>query len=216
MPLRSNFHAFLHRICEGTDQIRSFFTLFLFLFSISHFSVMAQSIESDEVDSEGIRTTLGSLEIVRDFKDKVVFNVGLGAITRYVDEFNFTKTFYYIRVKTVSLSPYEIKKGMILLLKTTNDEVIQLKAVEDFDAVIRDIHDGGGFVYSDYSTVAWYPITEDELYKVCQGIKKIRQEHSRATFDKEYKKDKIGNVIKLEYAQIKSALKTKKSITDGF
>ena len=195
---------------------RSFFTLFLFLFSISHFSVMAQSIESDEVDSEGIRTTLGSLEIVRDFKDKVVFNVGLGATTRYVDEFDFTKTFYYIRVKTVSLSPYEIKKGMILLLKTTNDEVIQLKAVEDFDAVIRDIHDGGGFVYSDYSTVAWYPITEDELYKVCQGIKKIRQEHSRATFDKEYKKDKIGNVIKLEYDQIKSALKTKKSITDGF
>ena len=119
-------------------------------------------------------------------------------------------------MKTVSLSPYEIKKGMILLLKTTNDEVIQLKAVEDFDAVIRDIHAGGGFVYSDYSTVAWYPITEDELYKVCQGIKKIRQEHSRATFDKEYKKDKIGNVIKLEYAQIKSALKTKKSITDGF
>ena len=22
MPLRSNFHAFLHRICEGTEQIQ--------------------------------------------------------------------------------------------------------------------------------------------------------------------------------------------------
>lgn len=195
---------------------RSFFTLFLFLFTISNFSVMAQSIESDEVDSKGVRKTIGSLEIVRDFKDRVVFNVGLGAITQYEDGTNLPKTFYYIRVKAVSLSPYEIKRGMALLLKTTNDEIIQLKVVEDFDAVVRDIHEAGGIIYTDYSTVAWYPITEEELYKVCQGIKKIRQEHASATFDKEYKKDKIGNVIKLEYAQIKSALKKQKSITDGF
>lgn len=123
---------------------------------------------------------------------------------------------YCLSVKVVNTTAYEIEKDMLLLLKNVNDEVITLKAQSNYDATVRDVHEANGCVWSDYSTIALYPICEEDIFKICQGIIKIRQECKVGTFDKEYKKDKIGAVIKAEYAQIKSALKTEKSITDGF
>lgn len=173
-------------------------------------TIQAQTI-SDNVNSQGVRVISGSLENVRDFKDKVIFHVGLSAL---VDP-DTKNTMYCLGVKVVNTTAYEIEKDM-LLLKNVNDEVITLKAQSNYDATVRDVHEANGYVWSDYSTIALYPISEEDIFKICQGIIKIRQECKVGRFDKEYKKDKIGAVIKAEYAQIKSALKTEKSITDGF
>ena len=51
---------------------------------------------------------------------------------------------------------------------------------------------------------------------MAQGVTKIRQEIVAGAFDKEYKKDKIAQVIIAEYKEIKKTLQTPKSITDGF
>lgn len=184
----------------------------LMLGLVSIHLVQAQTIASDEVNSQGVRVITGSLETVRDFKDKSVFNIGLSAL----NDTNANVTMYSLAVKVTSMTPYEIKKDMILLIKNTNDEVITLKATSDYDATVRDVHNVNGYVYSDYSTIALYPITEEEIEKITQGVTKIRQEILSGTFDKEYKKDKIGQVIKVEYQQIKNALKTTKNITDDF
>ena len=130
--------------------------LMLSLVSISHFTLQAQTIASDEVNSEGIRVVTGSLEVVRDFKDKAVFNVGLSAL----NDPSANVTMYSLAVKVTSMTPYELKKDMVLLLKTTTGEVIALKAASDYDASVRDVHNVNGYVYSDYSTIALYPITE--------------------------------------------------------
>lgn len=186
--------------------------LMLSLVSISHFTLQAQTIASDEVNSEGIRVVTGSLEVVRDFKDKAVFNVGLSAL----NDPSANVTMYSLAVKVTSMTPYELKKDMVLLLKTTTGEVIALKAASDYDASVRDVHNVNGYVYSDYSTIALYPITEEEILKMAQGVTKIRQEIVAGAFDKEYKKDKIAQVIIAEYKEIKKTLQTPKSITDGF
>lgn len=186
--------------------------LMLGLVSISHFTLQAQTIASDEVNSEGIRVVTGSLEVVRDFKDKAVFNVGLSALNNP----SANVTMYSLAVKVTSMTPYELKKDMVLLIKTTSGEVITLKAASDYDASVRDVHNVNGYVYSDYSTIALYPITEDEILKIAQGVTKIRQEIVAGAFDKEYKKDKVAQVIIAEYKEIKKALQTPKSITDGF
>lgn len=187
-------------------------TLMISLVSISHFTLQAQTIASDEVNSQGIRVVTGSLEVVRDFKDKAVFNVGLSAL----NDPAANVTMYNLAVKVTSMTPYELKKDMVLLIKTTSGEVITLKAASDYDASVRDVHNVNGYVYSDYSTIALYPITEDEILKIAQGVTKIRQEIVAGAFDKEYKKDKVAQVIIAEYKEIKKALQTPKSITDGF
>lgn len=173
--------------------------------------IQAQTI-SDEVNSQGVRVISGSLENVRDFKDKIIFHVGLSALVTP----DTKNTIYCLGVKVVNPTAYEIEKDMLLLIKNVNDEVITLKAQSNYDATVRDVHEANGYVWSDYSTIALYPISEEDIFKICQGVTKIRQEYKAGTFDKEYKKDKIGTVIKAEYTQIKSALKTEKSITDGF
>lgn len=189
-----------------------FVALMLSLVSISHSTLQAQTIASDEVNSQGIRVITGSLEVVRDFKDKAVFNVGLSAL----HDPNANVTMYSLAVKVTSMTPYELKKDMVLLIKTTSGEIITLKAASNYDASVRDVHNVNGYVYSDYSTIALYPITEDEILKMAQGVTKIRQEIVAGAFDKEYKKEKVAQVIIAEYKEIKKALQTPKSITDGF
>ena len=146
-------------------------------------TIQAQSI-SDNVNSQGVRVISGSLENVRDFKDKVIFHVGLSAL---VDP-DTKNTMYCLGVKVVNTTAYEIEKDMLLLLKNVNDEVITLKAQSNYDATVRDVHEANGYVWSDYSTIALYPISEEDIFKICQGIIKIRQECKVGTFDKEYKK----------------------------
>ena len=159
----------------------------------------AQKIVSDNVSSDGIRTILGETVNVRSMKDKVVFKVGLCASV-----FD-GKVSYSLIVESTSLTSFTVKKGMKLMLKNTSEEVITLEAEGDFDASSGKAHNAGGFVFTDYTTAAFYPITEDAIAKLEKGVIKIGQEHNTGRFDKDFKKDKIGAVLKEEYSLIKKA-----------
>ena len=170
----------------------------------------AQSIISDEVKSSGLRMIVGDAVAARDMKDQHVFFVGLSAIQKDSIEK------WFLSVKVIEWNAYDINKGNVLLIKTINDETIKLVAEDHYDATVRDVHTQP-FVYSDYSTTALYPISEEDIIKISTGVKKIRQEVGRGdTHDKDYKKDKIGAIIKEEYRLISNALQTKKDIYDGF
>ena len=184
--------------------------LILLIFIGMNLSVYAQSIMSDEVNSEGVRHILGSLENVRDLKDQEVFSVGLGALQ--VD----TIEQYFLNVKVTELSPYRIQKGALLIIKPAMGDIITLHSMNNYDATVRDVHNINGYVFSDYSTIASYPIEKQQLLQLISGVLKIRQETFTGTHDKEYKKDKIGLILKEEYILIAKALRTKKDIYDGF
>lgn len=185
--------------------------LFLFLMMLFACNVLhAQSIISDEVTSDGLRMVIGETVAARDLKDKQVFFVGLSALQKDSIEI------WMLSVKVIEWGAYRINKGNILLLKTMNDEVIQLQADGDYDATVRNVHTEP-FVYSDYSVTAHYPITKEDILKLCGGVKKIRQEVSLGEIhDKDYKKDKIGAILTTEVNLLSNALKEKKSIYDGF
>ena len=163
----------------------------------------AQKIEFDHVSKDGIRTIMGETVVVRSFTDKVVFKVGLSA--SIFEE----KVIYSVIVEATSLTPYKIEKGMKLLLKDKNKNIVSLEADGDFDASVRDVHNISGMVYSDYTTSALYTISEEQISQLSEGVLKIGQEHTTGWFDKEYKKDKIGAVLKKEYTLIQEAIKTK-------
>lgn len=160
----------------------------------------AQKIISDNVSSDGIRTVIGETVNVRSMKDKVVFKIGLCA-SIVNDEIS-----YSLIVESTSLTAYTIKKGMKLMLKDKAEETITLEANSDYDASVRDVHNVNGLVFSDYTTAAFYSIAEDTIGKLGNGVIKIGQEHTTGRFDKEFKKDKIGQILKEEYTLIKKAL----------
>ena len=162
----------------------------------------AQKIVVDKVSPDGIRTIMGETVVVRSFTDKVVFKVGLCA--SILNE----KKSYSIIVESTSPTAYIIKKGMKLLLKDKNKNDVTLEADGDFDASVGDVHNINGFVTSDYTTSAFYTVSEDIITQLSEGVLKIGQEHTTGRFDKEYKKDKIGAVLKQEYSLIKNAIAT--------
>jgi hypothetical protein len=160
----------------------------------------AQKIVSDNTSSDGIRTIIGECVTVRSISDKVVFQVGLCA-SLYKDN-----TSYSLVVKSTSSTPYTIKKGMKLLLRDKSEELVTLVSNGDYDASVREVHNANGFVYSDYSKAAFYDVSKDIIAQLCNGVLKIGQEHSTGRFDKTYKKDKIGKVLKEEFDLIQKAL----------
>ncbi|MBQ1836277.1 MAG: hypothetical protein II129_04455, partial [Paludibacteraceae bacterium] len=74
----------------------------------------------------------------------------------------------------------------------------------------------GNTVMSDYSTIVSYCVTESDLVKMTTGVLKIRMEVSGGYFEKEFKKDKIGEVVRSEYPEIKKRLSQKKNFSDNF
>ena len=169
-----------------------------------------QTIVKDEVNSQGERLIITSMDIARDFKDKEVFSVGL-----FATQTNDTEKFF-LCIKVTSFEPYKIKLGSVLLMKTTNNEVVTLNAFSDYDASVREVHDVNGYIFSDYSTIALYPIDKDQITTLTNGVLKIRQETFAGTHNKEYKKDKMGAFIKKDFELVSSALQKKKDIYDGF
>lgn len=186
---------------------KSFFLLLTLCLNIP---VFGQTILKDEVNSKGERIIVTSMEVARDFKDKEVFSVGLSALQ--VDDFEQ----FFLCIKVASFDPYKIKSGAVLLIKTTNDEVLTLNAFSDYDASVREIHDINNYVFSDYSTIAMYPITKEQIAALSQGVLKIRQETFGGTHNKEYKKDKMGFLVQKDFELVSSALSNKKDIYDGF
>lgn len=186
-------------------------SIHLLSFLLICLTTTAQTIVSDEVTSDGVRHIHGSLEIARDFKDREVFSIGLGAIQTPDSVVDFL-----LSVKVIEMGPYHIKKGNVLLLKTFEGEVVTLSAMDDFDASVRDVHNVNGYVYSDYSTIAIYPITKQQILSLIKGVSKIRQETFTGTHNKEFKKDKMGDILKEEYILINKSLRTSKNIYDGF
>lgn len=174
------------------------------------FSSFSQ-ILSDEIGSDGGRHIIGEFVNVRIFTDRgAIFHVGLSAM-----QFGDSST-TFLSIKAVNASPYKVDKDMQLLIKVADGSVITLRASNDYNATVRDIHTIGNTVMSDYSTIVSYCVTESDLVKMTTGVLKIRMEVSGGYFEKEFKKDKIGEVVRSEYPEIKKRLSQKKNFSDNF
>lgn len=167
----------------------------------------------DETDSDGHRVILCEKINTRTFTDKQVFNIGMSAIV-YTHADGRTDTTKYVGIQVNSLIDYKVEKGMLLLIKTVDDDVIELYSTDACHAKLLDMIWTGSSHIKNYGASVSYKITESDLAKLKKGIVKIRQEIVAGKHEKEYKKvtDAIINHDRL----INEALATEKAFDSDF
>lgn len=175
------------------------------------FGAKAQKIELDKVESDGSRFIFCSLESIRSMSDKVVFLVSLNAAQ--------TKdgiTLFDIMLEANASKPISVPKSGKLLIKLTDDSVIELQTKIEYTDKIGSVKNASGYVYTNYTIAPSFELTTAQIERICKGVKKIRLETSLEPIDKEFKKDKIGAIVSAEYELLKKALADKKGFSDGF
>lgn len=183
--------------------------------------MMAQDykINHDETNSDGHRVILCEKINTRSFTDKQVFNVGMDAIV-YTHADATTDTTKYLSVQVNSLVDYKVKKNMVLLVKTVEDNVIELFASGDADAKLIDMIWTGSTHIKNYGVSVSYRVSEADLAQLKKGIVKFRQEIVAGKHEKEYKKkkqiQKVTDAIINHDKLINEALATEKSFDSDF
>lgn len=173
-------------------------------------NIFAQKIELNKIEN-GERTIMCSHESVRSMKDKVVFSVAL-----CVNQNKAGENFYNLSLKTTALNPISVSNGGKLLVKLIDGSVLELSTIKEYAGTVRDVHNINGYVFSDYTIFPTFLLTTKQVEQIAKGVKKIRLETTEGPVDKEFKKDKIGEIIATEYSLIKTALTQQKSFSDGF
>lgn len=187
---------------------KAFFILFTFLMWNS--SVIAQKIDRDYFN-DGYHHVLTKWQEMPDDKDESYFFVKLQG----TQESN--KTFFHLVFKPTRNESFSFFDGGKLLVKTTDGNVITLVS----DHVTATEYDVVDYIfkvpmYRFYSIVS-FPISEEQLDKISEGILKLRFEMSgQNNLEYTYKKDKIGKHLKKAKQIIVNSLKNRKSFEDGF
>ncbi len=171
----------------------------------------AQTIETDKINEKGDRLIAGSLEPIRSFTDKHYFFVALYAFQAKGDD----EASYSIILQTNSTTPISVPQGGRLLIRLQDDSVMELRTLIEYTDKVGKVITGA-IVHTNYSIQPSFDVTPEQIDKISKGVKKIRLETSLDPIDKEFKKDKMGRVIKEEYALIQEALQKEKSFSDGF
>jgi hypothetical protein len=178
---------------------------------------MAQVISYDKT-RDGIRLVATEETVCRSMTDRLVLAVSLVAC---VDEEKNDTTYSLITHITGS-TPLEVSKNAPMLIKLMDDTVIELKAELGDKEMVRDIIVVNNFVTHSYDINPYFAVTPEQLKAIIKtGVKKIRIDVSPEMYDKEFKKDKVGSVLRMKWAALKETLKKKGSTTgdsfrDGF
>lgn len=174
--------------------------------------ISAQKIVIDDVQN-GFRSTSTDNTVCRSTTDKMVLSVGLSSIISEEKK----DTTLYLDTKISCGKPLEIRKGGLLLLKLSDDSVMELNSVIASIGNTKNLHTVSGYTYSDYSVRPSFKITPSQLNDIIsKGVKKVRIETSPEFYDKDFKKDKIGEVLATKKTVLLQTISKPKSIRGGF
>lgn len=176
-------------------------------------------IDYDNTDSEGHRIISCEYVITRSFTDRQVFNVALGADVFPQADGTMSKN-KYLKLKVVTLGQHIIPEGGLLLVKNVDGEVLELRAMNEGNAMVRESVKMGTSYVAQYYASVFYPITEQDLEFLKKGIVKFRQETKTGKHEKEYKKEKdikkVTDVIINHDRLLNEALATEKAFDSDF
>lgn len=128
---------------------------------------------------------------------------------------------YLLQISINSMQSFKIPNGALLLIKTLDNEVIELKqTLEDYnteDIIGEYIPYANTSVHTMYGL---YPISESELAQIANsGIIKIRIETELQNLDSEYKSKK-AKIISNDFTEMLILIKKQslkgENIRDGF
>ncbi len=186
--------------------------LVMFTLVIGSTYTYSQSIDMDKTDEHGDRYIYCSFESIRSMMDKYMFFVSLNAAQNGT---NKEDVIYSIILRTNATAPLSVPKDGRLLIKLMDDSIIELKTEIEYSDNVGEVRTGS-IVYTAYSIFPSFVVTPEQIALISKGVKKIRLETTLDPIDKEYKKDKMGKIIKAEYNLINQALSQTKSFSDDF
>lgn len=186
--------------------------LFLFsLLSVFLSNLHVQKIVVNDV-KDGSQVILCSEERISSAMDRVAILSSLGSVT-----VNEEQKYFLSLTFNSSTQSFSVEKGMKLLLKLKSGEILTLETNESVQSEAKTDY-SGGYVTNFNHLVVNYFISESDIEKLAGGVIKLRFEHTLDYYDKDFKKDKMGQFIMAEYVLIKelSSSSPKKSIMEDF
>lgn len=181
----------------------------LFICFLIGATAFAQKIVSDDTPADGNRYIFCSKENIGGFSDKMKLFAGLSYMKPVEGNGQ-----YYLCVQLNCGEVTKIHKGGRMLIKTTDGEVVELSTLAAGTNEMKSISG-----INIWEVSAQYPITPDQLDEIQSGVTKIRIELGDSkTYEKEWKKDKLGKILAKEHTLITEALgkNHKASFTDDF
>lgn len=173
----------------------------------------AQKIISDQIKNN-VRYILTDEAICRNsFTSKFVPCISLN----FIGEVNSnTSNEYILEIITHGPGQRDLQKGITLLLKNVDGEVIKLQTTSE--SKVTDKYDTTLHM-KVYTRRSLFEVSEEQIQKIAKGIIKIRMENGEVNefLESDYKKDKIGVAVSSRYELIKERLnEDEKDIEDGF
>lgn len=160
-------------------------------------AVHGQTIELDDYLDDSTRVYSTSLEMCRSFTDKMVLSVGM---TKFVK--NSGKYYYSLQMEVSSMEHCSIPKDGRVLIRTTDDSVVELKSLSAEESKLH-IDDVNGIMIKSARITGNYIVSETDLQKMFNGVKKVRMEVLPTNYEKTFKKDKVGQTLLAEYNLLK-------------
>lgn len=184
----------------------------------SSFAASAQKVTLNKIDDSFV---LSTEEVVcRSFTDRMVLSVSLTAI-KEGDE-----TVFMVNNRVNTLAASKLPEDATVLYRTFDDEVLKFNSItESKTSSTQTFYLGSGKkeisvktykvgstwhakTYTNESNIqtitSSFLVSEEELIKLMSGVKKIRIELYPDQYEKEFKKDKIGQALKSQYEKIKA------------
>ncbi len=183
--------------------------LTLLVCALISISAYAQKIVSDDTPSDGNRYIFCSKENVGGFSDRIKLFIGLSYMQPVEGN-----PLYSLCIRLNCGEVTTIHKGGRMLLKTFDGDIVELSTYTGGSDEMKSISG-----VNIWEVSAQYSITPEQLALLEKGITKIRIELGDSkTYDKEWKKDKVGKILAKESALIQNAIKTdsKASFSEGF
>lgn len=176
--------------------------------------VQVSKIIMNSHDPETGRRSLGTeYKIIRNgLTDKNPIEVGMLAVE------TLSGWVYSLQLTVAELISRAFPKGSILLIKTTQGNIIELTnhcAELSSQDIEGDLISGTtSFVYHNRAS---FIISTDQIMKIGrEGVQKIRVQTKTGYFDTEYKKDLWGPIIAAHIKAIQTEVQKKSDIYSGF
>ena len=124
---------------------------------------------------------------------------------------------YSLNISVPELTSRAVPEGSILLLRAKSGDVFEfantLTEAQSRDWVGQWVE---GTASKTYDNKASYIVTRQQLETLAAGVLKLRMQLSGSSFDTEYKKDKMGAVIKAHLAAIDSGISSGSDLRSDF
>lgn len=175
--------------------------------------VHGQTIEFDDYLDDSTKVYSTSSQICRSFTDKMVLSVSL---TKYT--FRSGRNYYTMKLSVNTGEHCSIPKDGRVLMKTVDDSVVELKSISDAESEIRT-YIISGIAIKTVQLVGNYVVSETDLQKMFKGVKKVRMEILPTNYEKDFKKDKVGQALQAEYNLLKDKTfieQRKSNFSEGF